>query len=194
MPAFRASGRAGQASTTASKSGSKCAVFVSSAPPSAPTPETGFSKSLSDSGFGGHVVGLQIRSLVNTKAPKIEFHWFERRTDAHFRRLFSVIRSYLDDLDAQRFVYLAVRERHQVVVGNRHSVHVPRQVAEQLLDPAGALAGEWSCPVPCCPAVGVCLSYPESPVTLDGWCVQRSTTGTGRDIWRSDTRMARSYS
>ncbi len=49
--------------------------------------------------------GLEIRSLIKTKVPKIEFHWFEQRTDDHLRRLFSVIRAYLDDLDARRFVY-----------------------------------------------------------------------------------------
>jgi hypothetical protein len=49
--------------------------------------------------------GLEIRSLIKTKVPKIEVHWFEQRTDDHLRRLFSVIRSYLDDLDARRFVY-----------------------------------------------------------------------------------------
>jgi putative RecB family exonuclease len=47
--------------------------------------------------------GLEIRSLVKTKMPKIEFHGYPARTDAHFRRLFSVIREYLDTLDAGRF-------------------------------------------------------------------------------------------
>ena len=49
--------------------------------------------------------GLEIRSLVKTKVPKIEFHWFEQRSEVHLRRLFSVIRGYLDDLDVRRFVY-----------------------------------------------------------------------------------------
>ena len=49
--------------------------------------------------------GLEIRSLVKTKTPQIVFHPFGARTDAHFRRLFAVIRGYLDDLDAGRFVF-----------------------------------------------------------------------------------------
>jgi len=48
---------------------------------------------------------LEIRSLVKTKTPKIEFHRYQARSDAHFRRLFSLIRTYLDDLDAGGFVY-----------------------------------------------------------------------------------------
>jgi len=47
--------------------------------------------------------GLEIRSLVKTKTPKVEFHRYPARTEAHFRRLFSVIREYLDALDAGRF-------------------------------------------------------------------------------------------
>ncbi|MHB1038151.1 MAG: RecB family exonuclease [Pirellulales bacterium] len=49
--------------------------------------------------------GLEIRSLVKTKTPKIECHHYGVRTEAHFRRLFAVIRAYLDDLDAGRFVF-----------------------------------------------------------------------------------------
>ena len=48
---------------------------------------------------------LEIRSLVKTKVPKIEFHSYPARTDAHFRRLFAVLREYLDALDAGRFNY-----------------------------------------------------------------------------------------
>jgi len=48
---------------------------------------------------------LEIRSLIKTKTPKIEFHRYPARSDAHFRRLFAVIRAYLDDLDAGRFVF-----------------------------------------------------------------------------------------
>ena len=44
--------------------------------------------------------GLEIRVLIKTKAPKVEFHPYPARTDAHFRRLFAVIREYLDALDA----------------------------------------------------------------------------------------------
>ena len=49
--------------------------------------------------------GLEIRSLIKTKTPKIEFHSYPARTDAHFRRLFAVIREYLDALDSGRFNY-----------------------------------------------------------------------------------------
>jgi putative RecB family exonuclease len=47
--------------------------------------------------------GLEIRSLIKTKQPKVEFHSYPARTDAHFRRLFAVIREYLDALDSGRF-------------------------------------------------------------------------------------------
>jgi hypothetical protein len=49
--------------------------------------------------------GLEIRSLIKTKTPKIEFHSYSARTDTHFRRLFAVIREYLDVLDSGRFNY-----------------------------------------------------------------------------------------
>ena len=49
--------------------------------------------------------GLEIRSLVKSKTPQVHFHRFQARTDAHLRRLFSVVRAYLDDLDAGRYVY-----------------------------------------------------------------------------------------
>jgi hypothetical protein len=48
---------------------------------------------------------LEIRSLIKTKSPRIETHRYPARTTRHFRRLFSVIRAYLDDLHAQRFVF-----------------------------------------------------------------------------------------
>jgi putative RecB family exonuclease len=48
---------------------------------------------------------LEIRSLIKTKVPKIEFHSYPARTEAHFARLFSVIREYLDALDTGRFNY-----------------------------------------------------------------------------------------
>ncbi|GAG52839.1 unnamed protein product, partial [marine sediment metagenome] len=47
--------------------------------------------------------GLEIRSLVKTKTPKIEFHHYDARSDAHFKRLFGAIREYLDALDTGRF-------------------------------------------------------------------------------------------
>ncbi|MCH7726346.1 MAG: PD-(D/E)XK nuclease family protein, partial [Planctomycetes bacterium] len=49
--------------------------------------------------------GLEIRSIVKTKTPQIAFHRFAARTDAHFGRLFAVIRGYLDDLHSGRFVF-----------------------------------------------------------------------------------------
>jgi putative RecB family exonuclease len=48
---------------------------------------------------------LQIRSLVKTKTPKVDFHTYPARTEAHFRRLFAVVREYLDALDSGRFNY-----------------------------------------------------------------------------------------
>jgi putative RecB family exonuclease len=49
--------------------------------------------------------GLEIRRLVKTKEPKIEFWNYSVRTEDHFGRLFSLVRAYLDDLTAGRFVY-----------------------------------------------------------------------------------------
>ena len=49
--------------------------------------------------------GLEIRSLIKTKSPKAEFHGYPARTEAHFARLFAVIREYLDSLDSGRFSY-----------------------------------------------------------------------------------------
>ena len=48
---------------------------------------------------------LQIRSLIKTKTPKIATHKYESRCDAHFRRLFAVIREYLDALGRGVFNY-----------------------------------------------------------------------------------------
>ena len=53
---------------------------------------------------GHDEAGLEIRSIIKTKTPKVEFHRYPRRSAAHFRRLFAIIRAYLDDLDAGRFV------------------------------------------------------------------------------------------
>jgi CRISPR/Cas system-associated exonuclease Cas4 (RecB family) len=49
--------------------------------------------------------GLEIRSLIKTKVAKCEIHGYPARSDAHFRRLFAVIREYLDALDSGRFNY-----------------------------------------------------------------------------------------
>jgi hypothetical protein len=48
---------------------------------------------------------LEIRSLIKTKVPRVETHRYPARTIRHYRRLFAVIRAYLDDLHAQRFVF-----------------------------------------------------------------------------------------
>ncbi|GAF68187.1 unnamed protein product, partial [marine sediment metagenome] len=52
---------------------------------------------------GRKEAGLEIRSLIKTKCPKIEFHRYKARSNNHFKRLFSVIREYLDALDSGRF-------------------------------------------------------------------------------------------
>ena len=49
--------------------------------------------------------GLEIRSLIKTKTPKVEFHPYPARTEVHFRRLFAVVREYLDALGSDRFNY-----------------------------------------------------------------------------------------
>jgi len=47
--------------------------------------------------------GLEVRSLIKTKVPKVEFHPYAARTEAHFRRLFAVLREYVDALDSGKF-------------------------------------------------------------------------------------------
>lgn len=49
--------------------------------------------------------GLEIRSLIKTKTPKLDFHCCEPRDERHFRRLFAAIRAYLDDLDRGQYVF-----------------------------------------------------------------------------------------
>lgn len=49
--------------------------------------------------------GLEIRSLIKTRQPKVEVHRYPPRTDAHFGRLFAVVREYLDALDTGRFPF-----------------------------------------------------------------------------------------
>ena len=49
--------------------------------------------------------GIEIRSLIKTKMPKVEFHQYPARTDTHFKRLFAVVREYIDALDSGRFNY-----------------------------------------------------------------------------------------
>ena len=54
---------------------------------------------------GTKEAGIAIRSLIKTKVPKCEFHPYPARSDDHFRRLFAVIREYLDALDSGKFNY-----------------------------------------------------------------------------------------
>jgi CRISPR/Cas system-associated exonuclease Cas4 (RecB family) len=49
--------------------------------------------------------GVEIRSLIKTKTPKVEAHRYPARTESHFSRLFAVVREYLDALDSGRFNY-----------------------------------------------------------------------------------------
>jgi hypothetical protein len=48
---------------------------------------------------------LEIRNLVKTKLPAVQFHRYAARQERHFRRLFAVIRAYLDDLHTGRFLF-----------------------------------------------------------------------------------------
>jgi hypothetical protein len=54
---------------------------------------------------GSLEAALEIRGLVKTKTPRVELHRYEARTETHLRRLFAVIRAYLDDLDSGRFIF-----------------------------------------------------------------------------------------
>ena len=54
---------------------------------------------------GEQEAGLQIRSLVKTKRPQVVVHQFPARQERHLRRLFDVIREYLDCLDRGQFTY-----------------------------------------------------------------------------------------
>jgi hypothetical protein len=46
---------------------------------------------------------LEIRNLIKTKHPRVENHRFVRRTLAHYRRLFAIVRGYLDTLDSRKY-------------------------------------------------------------------------------------------
>ena len=48
---------------------------------------------------------VQIRSLIKTKVPKIAVYQYVARQDYHFRRLFRVIREYLDYIDRGVYGY-----------------------------------------------------------------------------------------
>jgi CRISPR/Cas system-associated exonuclease Cas4 (RecB family) len=55
--------------------------------------------------FGEREQEVQIRSLIKTKTPKVQTHRYAPRSDVHMRRLFAVIRAYLDDLHSGRYIY-----------------------------------------------------------------------------------------
>lgn len=48
---------------------------------------------------------LEIRNLIKTKTPKVEYHRWPTREERHFRRLFAIFRAYLESLDSGRFVF-----------------------------------------------------------------------------------------
>jgi hypothetical protein len=54
---------------------------------------------------GSQEGGLEIRNLIKTKLPKVEFHRYACRSEKHFARLFAVIRAYLDDLHSGGFLH-----------------------------------------------------------------------------------------
>lgn len=49
--------------------------------------------------------GLEIRSLVKTKVPKVETHSYAARTERDYRRFFRLVRAYMDDLHAGRVTH-----------------------------------------------------------------------------------------
>ena len=54
---------------------------------------------------GREAAGLEIRSLVKTKTPKIAIHPYPAPGPTHFARLFALTREYLDSLDRESFNY-----------------------------------------------------------------------------------------
>lgn len=52
---------------------------------------------------GSREGSLEVRSLIKTRQPRVETHRYPARSDAHFRRLLSIVREYLDALDSGRF-------------------------------------------------------------------------------------------
>jgi len=55
--------------------------------------------------YGLPETGLEICHLVKTKVPQVVWHRYAPREQIHFRRLFAVIRAYLDSLESRRFVF-----------------------------------------------------------------------------------------
>ena len=48
---------------------------------------------------------VALAARFEAETPKVETHRYPARDDRHFRRLFAVIRAYLDDLHSNRFVF-----------------------------------------------------------------------------------------
>lgn len=48
---------------------------------------------------------MEIRNLIKTKIPKVQFHRYAARNEKHLQRLFAVIRAYLDDLHSGKFLF-----------------------------------------------------------------------------------------
>lgn len=67
--------------------------------------------------------GLEIRSLIKTKTPKVAVHAYPARSEAHFKRLFTVIRAYLDNLDSGRFCF---RPGFGCAICDFKATHCPR--------------------------------------------------------------------
>lgn len=53
--------------------------------------------------IGLREAGLEIRSLIKTKVPKLELHRFKPRQERDFHRLFAVIRAYLHSVRNNQF-------------------------------------------------------------------------------------------
>jgi putative RecB family exonuclease len=52
---------------------------------------------------GESEAGLEIRSLIKTKVPRLQFERYGPREARHFERLFDVIRAYLEAVDSNRY-------------------------------------------------------------------------------------------
>ena len=68
---------------------------------------------------------LEIRNLVKTKTPRVENHRYGPRSQAHYLRLFAVIRAYLDALDAGNYV---IRPSHLCTACEFSSSHCAQWV------------------------------------------------------------------
>jgi hypothetical protein len=66
---------------------------------------------------------LEIRNLVKTKTPRVENHRYGPRSPAHYLRLFTVLRDYLDALEAGTY---HIRPSHLCAACEFVSSHCPR--------------------------------------------------------------------